>query len=439
MTQFEVYKKVFKTNKRNYGFSRSFFPPDNPTALDCLSTQWNLQEVKSVGLEDRCTFHEFAIQNLQSRLNFNITRVYKGLETDPQKWIWGDYADGFILMNQFILEIPMNEINSAAYMEENKFTALYCNFETYSSNKIRLSEWFAPFQISVWIMVLLSLLLATVILATFNRTRLGLSGYILLGSLLRQNQAVPKNWSGKLGIALGLLVCFEFSGLLLTWIYENIVIAELIVPPKIKVINDLVDLIDAGYKVEYIAQRGNDAAEMVFSLPFSLRNVAHKFKFSQDFVPLYDTNFKFDRFGHAENKTGFFISGMSYFIQNALKKMKIETGNQNCYSLKTPVYNAFSMAHVFVAQQEQLIKMVGRFREVGLLRFWYDLADHLMTLVIETSQFKRKEENLDLIMASNLASLFIFWGAVLGFTFVVVFLCFERNQHKTTKVVQISK
>jgi hypothetical protein len=83
MKQFEPYKKVFKTQQMNYGFSSALFPPDNKMALDCLSTQWNLKEVKEKRLEDRCSLYEFVIQHLQAKFNnFNITRVYKGIERD---------------------------------------------------------------------------------------------------------------------------------------------------------------------------------------------------------------------------------------------------------------------------------------------------------------------------------------------------------------------
>jgi hypothetical protein len=50
---------------------------DNPAALDCLSTRWDvMMEMKENGQADRCTQFEFIAQHLQLKFNcINLTRM----------------------------------------------------------------------------------------------------------------------------------------------------------------------------------------------------------------------------------------------------------------------------------------------------------------------------------------------------------------------------
>jgi hypothetical protein len=309
-----------------------------------------------------------------------------------------------------------------ATVGEKQATILYCDFK--SDEKIMFSAWFAPFEIRVWVLVCAVLFILSIILAILNNSGLSSANFVVLGSLLRQVQP-----SRNTGIALGLLLLFDFVGLHLSWIYENSVTSSLIVPPAPKIIDDLVDLIQAGYKVEYIIDKNsNFDYEKFFSFPFILRNMSAKFKLA-DFEPLYNS-VHFQRYANSSQKLAMYRFGTN--SQNAvdLAKLKIGTQQHGCYSLKQPILKSFDMALFDTADREDLIGMVGLFREAGLIQWWTELDSYLNRLVLETGYFvKIPDKQYDYIILMNLSSLFIFWGVMMGFS-VVMFCCMEIMKDK---------
>jgi hypothetical protein len=212
----------------------------------------------------------------------------------------------------------------------------------------------------------------------------------------------------------------------LTWIYENTVTSELIVPASTKIIKDLVDLVDAGYKVEYTANKGVDVDtyfQEVFASTFIHRNVPHKFR-KNDFISINANKSDLSRYGNSDNKLAFFFIATPDVVAYWLVNIKIATQNQKCYNIKTPISATFDLAYFETADREELVKMVGRFREVGLIQFWSDLAKYLDKLVTERGYYgKLPVEQLEILTLINLASLFIFCSFMLGFA--LLFFGFE--------------
>jgi hypothetical protein len=80
----------------------------------------------------------------------------------------------------------------------------------------------------------------------------------------------------------------------------------------------------------------------------------------------------------------------------------------------------FAVLAFQTADRENFVKMIGSFREAGLLQFWTDLEKYLYRLVLEAGYFgKLSDKPLELIVLTNLSSLFIFWISLLGFALVV--------------------
>ncbi len=73
--------------------------------------------------------------------------------------------------------------------------------------------------------------------------------------------------------------------------------------------------------------------------------------------------------------------------------------------------------------------MIGHFWASGLIAFWRNLEKYLKTLVIKTGYYGfLSEKQLELIVLTNLTSLFIFWGGLLGFYLFVLFLGVEMRE-----------
>jgi hypothetical protein len=118
---------------------------------------------------------------------------------------------------------------------------------------------------------------------------------------------------------------FGGLSLLITWIYENTVTSELIVPTPTKIVYDLVDLIDAGYKIEYTTRVNNSFDyEQLFMLPYSLRNVSHKFKMA-NFIPLFSNVAFLKRYGNLGDKIALYWQSTPSDLVDILAQLQLRS------------------------------------------------------------------------------------------------------------------
>jgi hypothetical protein len=223
-------------------------------------------------------------------------------------------------------------------------------------------------------------------------------------------------------------------GLVFTCIYENTVTSKLIVPSHIKIIEDLVDQVDAGYKVEYRSYlNATFDFKSYFSQPFIRRNMSHKFRFEDDFIPIHQS-LLFKRYGNSDfgQKLALETRGIPIHITETLLTLKTFTQIKNCFSIKSPVNVGFQFGNFRISEQEEFVKMIGRFWQSGLIQFWSDLTVHLNDLVLKTGHYLEKPNDVEesnLITLSALASLFLFWAVmVFGVSFLIIFIGIEMRR-----------
>ncbi len=304
-----------------------------------------------------------------------------------------------------------------AYLAETKYTVQYCYVDATLEPSSQILAWFSPFELRVWIVLLFTSIIVSLVLAGFSRQWLVSIAFVSMGSLLRQCQPLPKqNLLGKFGAGLGLLLLFDFMAFEITSIYENTVTSELIAPIPIKIVKDLVDLIDAGFKVHYYEDYTSPPIlEKLFKLPFIARNMSHKFSMN-DFLNTYDPS----NVNLESKKMARFIWGQSNYIEYYFKVLQRQIKAEECYYVKNLMSSGFAVLAFQIADREDFVKMIGSFREAGLLQFWTDLEKYLHRLILEAGYFgKLSEQPLELIVLTNLSSLFIFWISLLGFALVV--------------------
>jgi hypothetical protein len=240
---------------------------------------------------------------------------------------------------------------------------------------------------------------------------------------------------------------FDFMALLCTWIYENTVTSQLIAPTRAKVINDVVELVDVGYKVEYFPFFNNTFDfEALFSFPFMARNqnVSHKFKMDDYFIPINGNIINLTAYRNAKDKKALHLIGMSIVVDRFLMTMKKITENEECYRIQTPLRVSVEMAHFDIAERVEVIKILGRFWSAGLIQGWTDWHRYFQYLVVlrDTKsglENRNKETDTlpgDIIKLANLKSLLQFWAVALCFVFFVIFIGVELQSVRISKNVK---
>jgi len=375
--------------------------------MNCLRNYWTAQDLKAKQ-GNRCTLTDFIIQNLMAVQNSSFQYI---LGTSGEKWNMYGIVNIDLHFNEFKMEVT----NSLAYFDTSEYVLLYCNFEV-KSEQMLFSAWWSPFRVNVWVWFILSTILTslTLILYTERNYRNIIQWlFVTIQTVLRQED----------GRREGLLLLFSFTSMVITCLYENTITSALIAPTDPRIIENMIQLIDEGYKVVYHKSRMYDineteVEEAVFIRPYEIRNLTHKFSM-ENFIPEFNDFFNSSSvgvsvYGNPDKKRAMFFQSRATVVEDYFGRLRRSIKKYSCYRVKESIGETFDFILMHVSKVQGYKETISKFKEAGLLVLWERLGK-LQRMYARNSRFEAGNfgSEIQVISLPNLVPVFSVWAALL--------------------------
>ncbi|OXA42366.1 Monofunctional isopimaradiene synthase, chloroplastic [Folsomia candida] len=180
-----------------------------------------------------CYAHDTLYITVSKILNVTFDHIsIKQFQSKP----WGFFEQGYLKATSSSMRYTYSQIKSFHLAEYAGSDALYCNFNVWSENS-DLAEWASPFSIGVWLVGFVTVV-ATVLFVT------------LKDIYQFKKDTVAYEILSRFGTQF-FIICVKFRSFMLPSQYELYLTANLVVPPRYKVLRTLSEFFDNNYTLVY--------------------------------------------------------------------------------------------------------------------------------------------------------------------------------------------
>lgn len=199
---------------------------------------------------EECTSDERKYLTIAALVNVTFVSV-RHTEMENNKW-------GFYYLAYSLARYDYHTIDKLYSFQYEGYHALYCDFEVWSENS-ELAVWVSPFARNVWLSsftIVLIVVIARILKNTvsFQRSKISLDFDLLksLGVLLfYMCAAFLRQASITKDFSRWIVVCLHFTCFMLLAQYELYLTANLVAPPRHKIIRTLDEFFAKGYTLVY--------------------------------------------------------------------------------------------------------------------------------------------------------------------------------------------
>jgi hypothetical protein len=380
----------------------------------------------------KCT-HNFPFMDVLVRsieLNLTLSANYNRHNWDNRSL--GHIENGYLRNQHF-------EAAASSFFHDSAIGVIYfCDCNPKSQTEM-LTAWGAPFGRFVWVGLVITFLLLSIMIGIKLKVCKGdaktcsvkdciVPLFTVAGLYLRQQGTKVGNQ--------GLVILSSFCIGVVLSLYENAVTSKLVVPPP-KFEHNLSSLLmSAGTKIIYTGlntSRNGNLMELQFqTTKYDIQYAKERFELNNE---LYNKALPL------ENQTSRAYLGFYTAVENdqRLRQLKIMNNKCHCYLVKHTFRKTGHYIHFDLLLKKRFISILNVLRQSGITYFFnekyrkhegYLLLAKLRRLLedkkLHSDFFAREEPGPDLIQLGNLYFLLVIFGGM-GFVAVIIFTLTEMD------------